>query len=128
MKQIAILSYEIMFDPSEAWSNGYEFENALADFFVAHGFDAHIVEAKGGTGKRVILLEKIEQLPMPQETKPQPDLRQQVRKIAAKEPPKSFKQFGQRAIPYNLMREKKVPKLEYQRPGITNRMKVRVNG
>lgn len=127
MKNIAILSYKIMFDPSEAWSSGYEFENSMADFFSAHGFDANIIEAKGGTNERVIYLEKIEQLPMPTQDKPTVDVTKQVQRIVTKEPPKNFKTFGQRGIPYNLMRDKSVPKLEYQRPGATNRMKVRTN-
>lgn len=71
MKNIAILDYLFMFDPTEGWSNGFYFERDLADFFAAHGFEARIVESTGGLSRRVVWLSKIEMpppLPAPQRT------------------------------------------------------------
>lgn len=118
MKQIAILEYSIMFDPSIAWSNGYQFENQLADFFAANGFEANIVEAKGGTGRRVIFLTPLEFTDL-QVKDPSKKATEQIKQIAQKPTPKDFKRFKEprhsNIIP---------PKLNYE-VGRTNRMKVR---
>ena len=108
MKNIAILSYKIMFDPSEAWSSGYEFENSMADFFTAHGFEANIIEAKGGSNERVIWLTKIEQMPIIKEA-PSQDIKAQVQKVQQQQAPKRFKQFVKTNQPNS-----NIPKLSYK--------------
>lgn len=62
MKQLAILDYMFMFDAGTTWSNGSQFEAKLSDFFAAYGFEAQVVETRGNSGKRVILLTSIEPL------------------------------------------------------------------
>lgn len=42
-----MLEVKILFDPSEAWSNVWEFEADLTKFFGVCGFDAQIVKAVG---------------------------------------------------------------------------------
>lgn len=63
MKNVAILEYMFIFDPSEAWSNGFQFERDIADFFAAMGFQAEVLDVSGGSNRRVINLSKIEQMP-----------------------------------------------------------------
>lgn len=41
MMKLAFLEYAFMFDPDSTWSNGYDFENKLAEFFKVHGYDAN---------------------------------------------------------------------------------------
>jgi hypothetical protein len=63
MKRLAILDYMFLFDPTEGWSNGFQFERDLTDFFTAYGFTAEIIEPKGNAGRRVIHLDKIVEMP-----------------------------------------------------------------
>lgn len=129
-KQIAILEYTMIFDPSETWSSGYQFENMFSDFFASHGFEAQIVEARGGTGKRVIYINKIENIqtvakdvPQPKDQKP---AQEQIKKVQTQSPTKSFKQYFSRGVPKSIVnQEKRPPKTTFQ-VGRTNRMKVRV--
>lgn len=125
MKQIAILDYLIMFDPSESWSSGSQFEAQLGDFFLAYGFEAQIVEPKGNSGKRVIYLNKVQQIEMPkQDVKPSVDVKSQVKKLQGQIAPKVGQPQGQQ--PFNKLQKKTVPTLQFQRPGYTNRQKVRI--
>jgi len=129
-KQIAILKYTIMFDPSESWSNGYQFENRLADFFSYYGFSAQVIESKGGSGERIIWLEKTattkqvaHQVPQPKAQKPASE---QIKKVQTQTPTKSFKEFQSRGVPKSLVnQDKRAPDLSYSQ-GRSNRMKVRV--
>lgn len=89
-----------MFDPSQAWSSGSQFESSLADFFAAFGFEAEVIEAKGGTGERVIWLEKIntpqktaQNVPQPKDSKPASE---QIKQVQTNTPSKNFKQFVKR--------------------------------
>ena len=66
MKQIALLEYMIIFDPTSAWQHGSEFEKALADFFAAYDYDMQVVDVRGGSGKRVIYLTKLETISVPE--------------------------------------------------------------
>src|SRR3954464_7266211 len=120
MKNLALLRYQIMFDPSESWSNGYQFENQLADFFAAHGFEAQIIAPSGGTGDRVIWLERVF-IPS-KESKPEvkSNTVKQIKQVQQKTPPKDFKQFKN---PKHFVAAP--PKTTYQQ-GRTNRKKVRV--
>lgn len=56
MKDIAFLEYTFMFDPSQTWSNLYQFENDLSKFFADRGYDAVIVKTVAGQGGRRILM------------------------------------------------------------------------
>lgn len=126
MKKIAVLRYMIIFDPSETWSNGFQFESQFADFFAAHGFEAQIIAPAGGTGDRVIQIERVytpekvaQQLSKSQN---QPSANNQIKQVQQKVPPKDFKQFKN---PKHF--DNTPPKMMYQQ-GKANRMKVRVNG
>ncbi len=89
MKQIAVLEYLIMFDPAEAWTSGSQFEANFADFFNAFGFEANIVESRGGTGRRVIFLSPIDVIKTPEPGKEE----KQMPQVNKQPPPKDFKQF-----------------------------------
>ncbi len=93
-KKIAILEYSFIFDPSDTWSSGYEFENQLADYFAAHGIEAQIVETAGGTGRRVIFMSRLNLMPKI-ENKPNPQVTNQIKKVQQQAPPKNFKKFIQ---------------------------------
>lgn len=93
-KQIAILEYSFMFDPSETWSNGSQFEAKLADFFSAYGFEAEVIESRGGTGRRVVYISRVEQIPLPNKPEREENIgSQQIKQVQQSIPTKSFKQF-----------------------------------
>jgi hypothetical protein len=122
MKQLAILDYEILFDPSEAWTSGSQFEAAFADFFAAHGFEAQIIESRGGTAKRVIFLNKIDVIKTPE---PRPQA--QVKKTVVQAPTKDYKSFQTRGVPKNIVNQnKRAPTLDYKMPGQMLRQKVKI--
>ncbi len=106
-KPIALLEYTFIFDPSETWSSGYQFEKTLADYYGAHGVEAEIIPTQGGTGRRVIYLTAIqipEAKPVKQETKPV--------KIEPKTPPENYKKF----VKPQQQQDSNIPKLSYKRP------------
>lgn len=58
-KEIAFLEYVFMFDPSETWSNIYDFEDQLSQFFNDKGLEAVIVNTvKGQSGGRILMINK----------------------------------------------------------------------
>lgn len=117
MKQVAFLEYSFMFDPSEAWSNGYQFENQLADFFTAYGFEARIIQTAGGTGRRIIFVERID---VPKTVEPisnQLNTTEQIKKIAQKVPTKSFKDYRVSGVPRGFVNKQAPPKLNYDLKG-----------
>lgn len=63
MTSLAIIEYMFMFDPSNTWQQGSQFEKDLADFFAANGFQCEVVETKGGSTKRVLVITKIVEQP-----------------------------------------------------------------
>lgn len=124
MKNIAILKYTIIFDPSDTWSNGYQFEHDLALFFSNHGKEAKIITSAGGTGERVILIssnnttEKVAQA-LQKEVKTTPATNQ-IKQVQQRTPPKDYKNFQN---PKHIQHTP--PKLGFNKPGNTNRQKVR---
>lgn len=59
MKQVALLDYKFLFDPSECWSSVWEFESDIGKFFDACGLEAQIIKGVDGqAGARVIFLTK----------------------------------------------------------------------
>ena len=63
MKQLAIIEYTFIFEPSsETWQSGFEFERDLADFFAAHGLEANMVDVTGGATRRVIYISRMDKL------------------------------------------------------------------
>lgn len=59
MKQLVFLEYRFMLDPSETYSNLFQFENDLTKFFDDKGIDAEIIKpVEGSAGSRIILLSK----------------------------------------------------------------------
>lgn len=130
MKQLAILEYEILFDPIETWSSGYQFENMFADFFAAHGYEAQIIESRGGTGKRVIFIDRVNEfkqisknIPQPKESKPATE---QIKETQSRTPSKGFKQYFERGVPKSIVnQDKKQPKLSFPTLGRSNRQKIK---
>lgn len=62
MKSLAVLEYMFIFDPDDAFRSGSEFEKALAEFFGAHGLDASIIETRGGSTRRILLITRTDDL------------------------------------------------------------------
>lgn len=62
-KQIALLEYTFMFDPTNTWQHGTQFEKDLGDFFAAHGFEANLVETRGNSNRRIFYIERIQAMP-----------------------------------------------------------------
>lgn len=61
MKQIALLEYAFMFDPSKTWSSLSEFESLLVQFFQERDLDVEVVKGiSGQNGRRMLLLSPIE--------------------------------------------------------------------
>lgn len=61
-KQIAILEYTFMFDPAQTYTSGTDFEVDLAVFFKSKGYEAQIVDTRGGTGRRVLWISRVDRL------------------------------------------------------------------
>lgn len=123
--KIAILDYEFIFDPSETWSNGFQFEKDLSTFFEEHGFDANIIQPSGNSGKRVIHLERKQRVQAPRPAPEGQQITQQVKKVQSAQPTKSFKTYEQRGVPKSLVnQDKRPPRTEYTQ-GRTNRQKLR---
>ncbi len=129
-KKIAILSYEMIFDPSETWSNGYQFEKLFGDFFAYYGFEAQIVEAAGGSGKRVIYIERknsvqqvAKQVPQPKDPKPAVE---QIKQVQTRTPQTNFKTYQDRGVPKSFVnQDKRAPQLQFNNSGRSNRLKLR---
>lgn len=124
MKDFAILEYTFMFEPTTTWQHGSQFENQLSDFFAANGYEANIMETKGGSGRRVIFLSKIELL-QPLRKTPEGKQIPILKKINSA--PKSWKEYASRGIPKSIVNQDKAPKkLEFQAKGRELRQKVRM--
>jgi len=54
--KIAFLEYNFIFDPSETWSNLYQFEQTLIKYFETIGMDVQMVKTIEGVGARRILI------------------------------------------------------------------------
>ena len=122
MKQVAFLEYSFIFDPSESWSNGFQFENQLSKFFAENGFEAQIVATSGGTGRRVIFLNKVEVIKTPEPKEEETPVRR-----VEKAPNNSFKEYASRGVPRQIVnQDKRPPKLGFNIPGRSLRQKVRM--
>ena len=62
MKNLAFLEYMFMFDPTDTWQHGSQFERDLAGFFAAFGKEAEVVEVRGSSGRRVFVIKNMEKL------------------------------------------------------------------
>lgn len=62
MKQIAFIEYAFMFDPDSTWSNVHRFETDLSKFFKALGYEATVLNAVQGAGRRIIFITKIDDM------------------------------------------------------------------
>lgn len=59
MKQVAMLEYRFLFDPSETYSSLYEFEQAIVAFFDACGMETQKVKTiEGANGTRMLIITK----------------------------------------------------------------------
>ena len=57
MKNLALLDYTFLFDPSELWTNTSQFEGALYKFFEERGIDCQTVTTnQSNNGRRMIVL------------------------------------------------------------------------
>lgn len=57
-KKMAFLEYAFLFEPTSTFTNLYEFEQTLADFFAAHGYAAEVLDSvdRAAGGRRVVYL------------------------------------------------------------------------
>lgn len=130
MKNIAIIKYTIIFEPTETFSSGYQFENKFAKFFESEGFEAQMIEPSGGSGERAIFLNKVNdtrevvnKVPQPKEGKPASE---QIKQVQTQQPTKAFKQFQERGVPKSFVdQDKRQPKPSFGNLGRTNRQKVK---
>lgn len=87
-KEVAFLEYAFMFDPSETWSNLYQFEDALAKYFDECGLEAVVVKTvTGQAGKRILMLNKkpmIERVEEPKKKEKQISVGEKFRKLQPK--------------------------------------------
>ena len=58
-KQVALLEFSIMFDPSETWSHMYEFEATFAAYLKSIGLQAEVMMPVGQGTRRVVYISKI---------------------------------------------------------------------
>lgn len=66
MKNLALITYSFLFDPSATWAHLYEFEKSLSDFFAAHGMEAEFVKnVEGSGGNKMLLISKIQEITAP---------------------------------------------------------------
>lgn len=69
------LRYSFIFDPSQTWTNNYNFDNDLASYFRSMGYEAEVVKNGLERGDEVMIyLNRVEESPVPQapaSTKPQ---------------------------------------------------------
>ena len=66
MKNMVILEYLFMFNPSDTWSHLYEFEKSLTEFFNSKGLEAEVVKTvEGSPGRRMLVIKKREVLSLP---------------------------------------------------------------
>lgn len=62
-KKLVFLEYTFMFDPSESWQHLSQFEQDLANYFKAVGFEAEIIQSIGGQiGRRILLISKMKEI------------------------------------------------------------------
>lgn len=66
MKNLALLTYTFLFDPTATFQHLYEFEKSLSDFFAAHGMEAEVIKTvEGGGGNRMLLITRIQEIVPP---------------------------------------------------------------
>jgi hypothetical protein len=71
MAKIILVDYTFMFDDSSPFSHLFEFEKALGDFFDSKGLQAQIIKSmEGAFSKRVMLINKKEEIVPPAEPRP----------------------------------------------------------
>ncbi len=60
MTKLAFLDYTFMFDPDSTWTNVYDFEDNLAEFFKINGYEAQRMEAvRGGMSRGIFFIAKV---------------------------------------------------------------------
>jgi glutathione synthase/RimK-type ligase-like ATP-grasp enzyme len=63
MKNLVLLEYIFMFNPSETFSHLYDFEKTLTEFLNSKGLEATIVKTVNGyQGRQVLLIKRRETL------------------------------------------------------------------
>ena len=63
MAKYVFIKYNFLFDPSNTWSHLSQFENDLAEFFSANGFEAEIVKGVSGqVGERILLIKRVDNM------------------------------------------------------------------
>lgn len=62
VKQLASLKYQFLFNPTNTFQNGYQFEQSFGNFLEGMGMRARIISPQGNTSDRMIWIEPIEQI------------------------------------------------------------------
>lgn len=66
MKNLTLITYSFLFDPTTTWSHLYEFEKSLSDFFAAHGMEAEVIKTvDGAMGTKVLAITRIQTIVAP---------------------------------------------------------------
>lgn len=83
MKDLALLEYGFLIEPSETWSSASEFESSFNDYLNEHGMKAKIVNSVGNhAGRRVLYICKIPTIPI--QPPKQHAVKQQLKNIGRK--------------------------------------------
>lgn len=102
MKQIAFLEYMFMFDPSEAWSHLFEFEQEIARFFRQCGLEATIIKpVEGQQSRRMLYLKKAEVIKPISNPQGRPKTPQEIMKGMQHQPSHAERTFGNQKLNMN---------------------------
>ena len=81
---LVLLKYNFLFDPTETWTNLYQFEDQLKAFFAEHNMTAEIVKPIDGSGgDRIMLIKKVEEVMTTATQEPDKTIKQQKASLTA---------------------------------------------
>jgi hypothetical protein len=82
MKQMAFLNYTFLFDPSSTFSQAYQFEDALANFFGEYGLEATVIKTIGNPqGNKMIHIKEKDLPQLPKEKPSKGNAGKQIRQL-----------------------------------------------
>ena len=95
-KEVAILEYTIIFDPSETWAHLSDMERDLAEFLKLKGLQAQIVSPLNSPTKRVLYLSKLVEVVPEVQNVPVDQVQQSPVNKPVQSIKQRFNQFAQR--------------------------------
>lgn len=83
MKEVVLLDYMFMFDPSRTWAHLSEFETSLSKYFSENGMDVQVISVSGQSGRKVLYIKKKEEVKPIQPAK-EHEVKQQLKNVGRK--------------------------------------------